>query len=135
MSSTDGDRSVKRKFGLVFGSILAVVALVSLWRGRGQLVVPFLGVSFLMVIVALVKPLLLSPLHAAMLRIAGYMGWVNTRLILILVYSLVFTPVALVYKLLGKDPLSRSFEKDAASYWQPKDKRVEDEKKHFEKQY
>jgi hypothetical protein len=135
LSSTDGDRAVKRKFGIVFGLVLAAVALVSLWRGREQLVAPLLTGSALLVLLALVKPLLLTPLYGVMLRIAGYMGWFNTRLILVIVYYLVFTPVAVLYRLMGKDPLSRSFDRDAATYWRKKDPGERDERTHFEKQY
>ncbi len=135
MSSTDNDRRMKRKFGIVFGLVLAAVAIISLWRGRDQLVVPLLSASALLVLLALVRPLVLSPLYSVMLRIAGYMGWFNTRLILAVVYYLIFTPVAIVYKLVGKDPLHRSFDGDAATYWQKKEAVERDEKTHFEKQY
>lgn len=44
------------------------------------------------------------------MKFAHILGWVNTRIILTLVYFLVFTPVALIFKLIGKDPMNRRFE-------------------------
>ncbi len=126
MSSTDPERGALRKFGLVFAVIMLLVALVSLWRGRAGLVVPFFAVSGLFVLVSLVYPVLLSPLYFLMLKLSGYMGWFNTRVILIIVYYLVFTPMALLFKLFGKDPLARRFDRDATTYWHRRDTELDE---------
>lgn len=44
-------------------------------------------------------------------------GWLVSTLVLTLVYLLVFTPVALVFRLRGRDVLHRRFDKTADSYW------------------
>ena len=47
----------------------------------------------------------------------GYMlGWVNTRIILGLIYYLVFAPLGLSMRLFGKDSMRRRFEPSAESY-------------------
>lgn len=50
------------------------------------------------------------------MKFAHALGWVNTRIILTVVYLLVFTPVALIFKLIGKDPMERRFD-EVDSYW------------------
>jgi hypothetical protein len=135
LSSTEQTRSAIRKFGIVFAVILSLVALISMWRGRETLVLPFFTVSAAVMLSSLVFPRLLSPLYYLMLRVSGYMGWFNTRLILVIVYYLVFTPTALLFKLLGKDPLSRHFERDAPSYWMRRSDDGRDTKSHYEKQF
>jgi hypothetical protein len=44
-------------------------------------------------------------------------GWVMSHLILAIIYYLVLTPVGLVLRALGRDPLHRRFEPEAKTYW------------------
>ncbi|MFQ6102803.1 MAG: SxtJ family membrane protein [Candidatus Glassbacteria bacterium] len=135
MNSTETKAAQLRKFGMVFGIILGVIALISLWRGRESVVTPFLILSVVFILISLVYPKLLTPLYWLMLRVSGYMGWVNTRILLVIVYYLVFTPVAILFKLIGKDPLSRKFEKEASSYWKRRDESGTDTITQYEKQF
>ena len=52
---------------------------------------------------------------------AHALGWVNTRILLIVFFFLVITPVAVVLRLLGKDPISWRLEPEAETYWKPKE--------------
>lgn len=45
------------------------------------------------------------------------MGWFNTRLILIITYYFVLTPIGLLAKLFKKDFLNLKIEREAQSYW------------------
>ncbi len=44
------------------------------------------------------------------------LGWVNSHLILGLVYVVVLQPIALVMRLLGHDPLRRRWDPNATTY-------------------
>lgn len=44
-------------------------------------------------------------------------GWTISHILLGMVYFLVFTPIGLVMRLLGKDPMERRFEPSAPTYW------------------
>jgi hypothetical protein len=71
-------------------------------------------------VLAAVRPSLLrTPFLAAML-LALPIGMVVSELILIAIYLLVFAPVALAFKLIGRDALDRQFDRAATSYWRPK---------------
>ena len=135
MSSIEKDRSAKRKFGIALAVITAGIALVSMWRGRESLVIPLFGLCALFLLVSLFFPVLLTPLYSGMMRLSRYLGWLNTRILLILIYYLVFTPVAIVFRIMGKDPLSRKFEREKATYWMKKEPRDRDTASHFEKQF
>ena len=50
------------------------------------------------------------------MKFAHALGWVNTRIIHTLVYYLIFTPLALVFRVIGKDPMNRKFQA-GHSYW------------------
>ncbi len=47
-----------------------------------------------------------------------------------LLYYGLFTPVALIFRIMGRDALDRRFEPDAATYW-TKRKPVTDRKQYF----
>jgi hypothetical protein len=44
------------------------------------------------------------------------LGWVNTRILLTVVFYLLFTPVAWLMHLLKNDPLNRRYDAAASSY-------------------
>lgn len=76
---------------------------------------------------------LLKALYGYWMKFAHALGWVNTRIILSLVYFLIFTPLALIFRLLGKDPMERRFEV-VESYWikrEPKTFKQEDYRRQF----
>ena len=47
-------------------------------------------------------------------------GMVVGELLLLIIYFAIFTPVALWFRLIGRDALKRRLEPDSASYWTPK---------------
>ncbi|MFQ5913810.1 MAG: SxtJ family membrane protein [Nitrospinota bacterium] len=51
---------------------------------------------------------------------ARAVGWVNTRILLVIFFFLVITPTAVVARLFGKDLLSQRLDPDAESYWIPR---------------
>ena len=78
---------------------------------RGALIV-----SALLVLPALVWPGFLSPVYRVWMAIGYVLGWINTRIILGVVFFLLFTPMGLIMRLLGKDPMCRRFDPQLGSY-------------------
>lgn len=67
------------------------------------------------------RPALLRPVYLG-LTLAGWpIGWGLSHLALVLVYYGVFTPIAFLLRLAGRDALTRRFDRRAASYWEPYD--------------
>jgi hypothetical protein len=57
-------------------------------------------------------------LYTATMLITYPIGWLVSQLVLGAIYFGVFTPIALVFRLLGRDALQRRFEPEASTYWQ-----------------
>lgn len=57
-------------------------------------------------------------------------GWTISHAILGIVFYLVITPIGLVVRLLGNDPMCRKLDPSAATYWIPR-KPVEDVKRYY----
>jgi hypothetical protein len=49
-----------------------------------------------------------------------------SHLLLLVVYYLVLTPIGLLMRLIGYDPLQRRFDRSAQSYWTPHDPAADD---------
>ena len=58
----------------------------------------------------------LKALYRGWMKFAHVLGWVNTRIILSLVYIIIMTPMALIFKVVGKDPMKRKLGAED-SYW------------------
>ncbi len=109
-------KSKLRSFGLIVGGIFLLIAFWPyLRRGHDiRLWATVLGGS--LVLLGIVAPSLLRHPYRAWMALAYVLGWINTRLILGVVYYLVFTPVSLGMRLLGKDPMNRKLDPNARSY-------------------
>lgn len=109
----------KRQFGLVVGAFFCVIGLwPMLWRGhppRWWALAPGLALAM----AGLLAPGVLGPFHRVWMGLAHVLGWINTRIILGLIYFILITPTALVLRLLGKDPLNRCYDERAATYRVP----------------
>lgn len=68
-----------------------------------------------------VNPAAIRPLFVALTRLTYPIGWVVSRMLLALLYYGLFTPIALVFKLLRRDALTlRVPRRDGATHWSPK---------------
>ena len=109
-----------RKFGLTTGAIVAVLfGLLLPWAfSRGYPYWPWVLASMLW-ICALIMPATLKPVYAGWMKVGHVLGWINTRIILGLMFFTVFFVVGLILKVLGKDPMSRKIDKSLESYRVP----------------
>jgi hypothetical protein len=112
-----------RKFGITMSAALAVIALIISLRHRHD-PLPACAVSAVFLAIGLAVPGILKWPDIIWMKFAFILGWVNTRLILCLLFYLFFTPISIGIKILTIDLLDRKLNKDADSYWNPKGKAV-----------
>lgn len=109
-------RSELRKFGITIGLVLGFLALWLLWKekegGAGLLVSAAAFIAL-----GLTFPLSLKPIYLLWMTVAALLGWLMTRVILIVLFYLVVTPIGLLARLCGKDFLNTGFDRTAPSYW------------------
>ena len=105
-----------RRFALVVSAGLTVIAGISWWRGHTVVPVVMWSVAGTLLLAGLIAPRALAPVERAWLWIGSILAWVNTRIILTLLFYAVVTPVALVMRRF-RDPLDRRLDPAAASYW------------------
>ena len=106
-----------REFGLIFGAILVLLfGLLLPWVFEKPFLLWPWWVFAITGSLALIYPLGLKPFYKVWMMFGSVMGWINTRLILGVVFYLVFVPFGLVMKLLGKDPLSIKLDNKMTTY-------------------
>ena len=118
--SIDTSRKALRSFGLLVGGVLLAIAGIVYWRAEWTAVTAVRilgGIGGLLVVLGLVAPTLLKPVHKAWMALAVILGYIMTRVLLTLVYFLAVTPIGLIMKALGKDLLNRKLDREAESYW------------------
>ncbi|MDH5325907.1 MAG: SxtJ family membrane protein [Gammaproteobacteria bacterium] len=110
------DNKMLRSFGITFGVILASLfgILIPLITGNWPMW-PWI-VCAIFVATAAAYPPILKPVYIAWMKFGAVMGYINTRIILALVFYLVFTPIGLILKLLGKDSMQRTLDQESKSY-------------------
>ena len=113
---------------------MAVAALVVAWiYGRWDAIaIVLLAIGAAFALAALLAPHSLAPLYRPWMRLAEALGWFNTRVLLILIYYLVVTPIGLIMRLFRRSPLS--VEERDGSLWQRPAKHSWGDR-HFEKQF
>ncbi len=111
------DRKGLREFGLVTGGIIAVLfGLFFPWLIERP--IPSWPFVILLVLggLGLAAPLALKPVYHWWMRFGLLMSKITTPLIMGLVFYGVVTPMGLVMRLLGKDPLARRLKPEDPSY-------------------
>lgn len=78
-----------------------------------------LATSALFLILALIRPRAFRPLYRAGMRFSHAAGQVVGRVLLVLCFFFVLTPIALLLRLLGRDLLHLRPQKGTPSYWKP----------------
>lgn len=128
--STDRDL---RNFGLSVGLVLIVLGAFLGWKDAAGWPYPA-GAGALLLGSGLLAPALLKPLQKAWMALALIMGWVMSRVILLLLFYLVLTPLGLVLRRAGKKFLALERDASAESYWNRKEPRPT-EPARYEKQF
>lgn len=108
--------SSNRAFGIVCSVALTLFAILPLVRG-GHIRVPLLAGAGAFLLAALAFPSLLTPLNRAWTRLGLLLHRVTTPVVLGVMFFLVITPIGLLMRALGKNPLKLERDFDAGSYW------------------
>ncbi|MFC1773012.1 SxtJ family membrane protein [Pseudomonadota bacterium] len=65
---------------------------------------------------ALLAPATLKPVYTGWMRFGLIMNWINTRLILGIMFYGMFLPIGMLMRLMGKDPMHRTLDSETESY-------------------
>jgi O-antigen/teichoic acid export membrane protein len=121
-----------RSFGFTVGGIFALIALwpvvIRADDPRWWAVV----VAGCLLVPAAVFPQSLTWVYKGWMALGHVLGWINTRIILGFIFYFVVTPIGIVRRWLGKDPMGRRLRPDLDSYRVPRTRRPPS---HLRRQY
>ena len=78
------------------------------------------AVGLAVALVGLIKPKVLQPVFIGMSLVTLPIGLMAGEAVLLVIFYGVFTPIGLLFRLIGRDALQRRSDHGAKSYWQPK---------------
>src|SRR6266566_3954443 len=124
----------EREFGLIVGGMLLLLASWWIYRGKfhsiSQIALP---IGALLLILGILFPRALVYPNRAWMALAEVLSFISTRIILAFVYFVVLTPIGVVKRLFGWDPLNRRAAR-SDTYWRPYSERQRDSR-HYEKMF
>jgi Saxitoxin biosynthesis operon protein SxtJ len=124
----------EREFGLLVGLMAILIGSLRLYQGRqGAVATAALGVGSALAILAIFFPRALVLPNRWWMALAKWLSLITTPIILGVIFFLVVTPIGMIKRLFGWDPLRRRAP-SAVSYWAPYNARQKDTH-HFEKMY
>ncbi len=100
-----------RKFGLLFGFVIIVLfGLLLPWLFERPILMT--GKAFIVgavfIVWALVHAPGLKPAFVLWMKFGAIAGYINTHIIMVLLFGLLITPIGLLMRLVGYDPMRRS---------------------------
>ena len=122
----------ERSFGLSVGAMLCAIAAALFWRGRPLRGEVFAAIGLALVLLGAVAPDALKWPRVWWWRAARRVGDFNARVLLTVMFAVIFVPVGLIWRLTGKDPLARR--RAAHAGWVPSPSRYRD-REHFSRMY
>jgi len=99
-------------FGMVFMPL-------ALYKDYPQLAAALWGIALAGRVVGWLKPQWMKPVFLAMTLASWPIGWTISHLAMALIFYGVFTPLALFFRLIGRDALRRKLDRTASTYWEP----------------
>lgn len=110
-----------RLFAVLETFFFGIVAGVVLQRGGSvEVAVAVFVVAAAVGLLGLLRPRWIRPVYIVWMAAVYPLGWVVSHVVLAAVFYLLFTPVGLVMRLAGHDPMERRFEPEAGTYWKPR---------------
>ena len=105
-----------RHFGLIVGGIFAVIGLWPVvFRAEGPRLWA-LALALALVVPALVVPRSLTHPYRIWMAAGEALGWINTRVILSVIFYGLVTPMGIVRRCFGRNPMRRGFEPELDTY-------------------
>ncbi len=109
-----------RKFGFIMGGMFALIfGLIFPWLGdrtsENWPLWPFIVMAVFWLI-AIAVPQILRPVNDIWIKIGNVLGFINSRIILGVMFFVMIFPIGMLLKLFGKDSMDRKLDKNTDTY-------------------
>jgi saxitoxin biosynthesis operon SxtJ-like protein len=107
-----------RSFGMLLAIFVPIFGAIVWWR-TGRLehgLTIWIAGGVLTAIYWLVPPIR-RPIFVGWMYAAFPIGWTVSHLLMAIIFYVVITPIGMVVRATGRDPLLRTFDRSARTYW------------------
>lgn len=116
--NTNPSRRQLRQFGLLCVVLLPLIAWV--WGGSGSVVLVTALIGAGLGLLGLLAPQCLKPVFVGLVLVTFPVGVVLGELILLTIFVGVFLPMALLFRIIGRDALQRRMSTESETFWVPR---------------
>jgi len=103
-------------FGLLVGAVFTGIGMWPLLM-RGEVVRLWaMGLGGALILLGGLSPGVLAPVHTVWMRMGHVLGWMNTRILLGVVYYGLVTPMGILFRLMGKDVMRQTSTQESTTY-------------------
>lgn len=124
-------RRTLNQFGFIWLGFLTLFGAVAWFKGHPTVATALWVAAVVVPVIGWVVPAFMRLVFLGMSYAAFPIGWVVSHVVLALVYYLVFTPIGLVMRAVGYDPMQRAFNREASTYWIARPTGGRDVKRYF----
>ena len=126
-----GPAHPERSFGVSVGAVLVLAAALFWWRGSLPTAWGLGGVGVVLMALGATAPRTLYWPSLVWWKLVHALGYVNARIILTILFTVLLVPIGLFWRLTGKDPLGR---RRTSAGWSTYPARYRDPK-HYSRMY
>ena len=105
-----------RQFGLMVGGVFSVIGLWPMFLRGEPLRLWAVVLGSLLILSGSLVPTWLAPVHRGWMWVGHVLGWINTRIILGVIFYGLITPIGIAFRMLGKDTMRQSFSDTRSTY-------------------
>ena len=98
MEKLNLDKKSLKSFGITMCIAFFIISGI-IFIKKGQITFTFAAISALFLLVAFLRPGFLKPIYIFWMKLALVLSWINTRIILFVIFYLIFTPIGLCMRL------------------------------------
>jgi carbamoyltransferase len=109
-----------RNTALVVAAVFFLIAAWQFYRERETVAIIFAGLTALFVLIGTLLPAAAKYFHVYWMKLAMFLGHINSIVLLTLLFYLLFVPYNLISRIVGRDPLRRRGKKGETNWTERK---------------
>lgn len=124
-----------REFACIIAIVSFLIAGVKLYRNPTTVIVyDWIAFGLVFLLAGYTLPKLMLPIWKGWMKFAVGLGMVMSTIIVSIAWVLMFWPVGILFKIIGKRVMDLSYKAPVTTYWEPRDEKLSDFKL-LERQY
>ncbi len=109
----------EKSFGIVFSILFMIIAIYPIFIGSSLNIIFFI-ISIAFIILSFIFPSIFIYPNLIWFKFGKLLGLIISPIVLSIVYLSVIMPIGIVFKIIRKDPLEKSFDSSKKTYWKDK---------------